>query len=240
MIVSAVAGLLTGLTLIVAIGAQNAFVLRQGIRREHLAPVVLICIAADTLLILLGTAGVGALVSDHPTAVRVVTWLGAAYLVGYGLLALRRATRPTGLEATAPASRGSVVATTLAITFLNPHVYLDTVLMLGSIANGHGEQRWAFATGASIGSVVWFTALGLGARALAGPLGRPGTWRVLDGVIGLTMIGLAVLLLVLPWRAAMPRATATLRSRASTRRTRSSSWPASRAPPPAASNRRCS
>ncbi|MFX4288002.1 LysE/ArgO family amino acid transporter [Janibacter sp. G349] len=194
--VSAVAGLLTGLTLIVAIGAQNAFVLRQGIRREHLAPVVLICIAADTLLIALGTAGVGALVSDHPGAVRVVTWLGAAYLVGYGLVALRRAASPTGLDAAAPAGRSSVIATTLAITFLNPHVYLDTVLMLGSIANGHGEQRWAFATGASIGSVVWFTALGLGARALAGPLGRPGTWRVLDGVIGLTMIGLAVLLLV--------------------------------------------
>lgn len=193
-IVSAVAGLLTGLTLIVAIGAQNAFVLRQGIRREHLAPVVLICIAADTLLILLGTAGVGALVSDHPTAVRVVTWLGAAYLVGYGLLALRRAASPEGFEATAPAGRGSVIATTLAITFLNPHVYLDTVLMLGSIANGHGEQRWSFATGAALGSIVWFTGLGLGARALAGPLGRPGTWRVLDGLIGLTMIGLAVLL----------------------------------------------
>ena len=143
MIVSAVAGLLTGLTLIIAIGAQNAFVLRQGIRREHLAPVVLICIAADTLLIALGTAGVGALVSDHPGAVRVVTWLGAAYLVGYGLVALRRAASPTGLDAAAPAGRGSVIATTLAITFLNPHVYLDTVLMLGSIANGHGEQRWA-------------------------------------------------------------------------------------------------
>lgn len=196
MIVSAVAGLLTGLTLIIAIGAQNAFVLRQGIRREHLAPVVLICIAADTLLIALGTAGVGALVSDHPGAVRVVTWLGAAYLVGYGLVALRRAASPTGLDAAAPAGRGSVIATTLAITFLNPHVYLDTVLMLGSIANGHGEQRWAFAAGAAIGSTVWFTALGLGARALAAPLGRPGTWRVLDGIIGVTMTGLAVLLLV--------------------------------------------
>ena len=98
------------------------------------------------------------------------------------------------MVATAPASRGSVVATTLAITFLNPHVYLDTVLMLGSIANGHGDQRWAFAGGAAVGSAVWFTALGLGARALAGPLGRPRTWRALDGVIGVTMVGLAVLL----------------------------------------------
>ncbi|WP_338537912.1 LysE/ArgO family amino acid transporter [Janibacter terrae] len=192
--VSALAGLLTGLTLIVAIGAQNAFVLRQGIRREHLAPVVLICIAADALLIGLGTAGVGALVGAHPELVRVVTWLGAAYLLGYGLVALRRAARPETLTADAPTSRGSVMMTTLAITFLNPHVYLDTVLMLGSIANGHGEQRWAFAGGAALGSTLWFSALGLGARALAGPLGRPGTWRVLDGVIGVTMIGLAVLL----------------------------------------------
>ena len=194
MTLSAIAGLLTGLTLIVAIGAQNAFVLRQGIRREHLGPVVLICIAADAMLIGLGTAGVGALVSGHPGLVRVVTWLGAAYLVGYGLIALRRAARPEGMVATAPASRGSVVATTLAITFLNPHVYLDTVLMLGSIANGHGDQRWAFAGGAAVGSAVWFTALGLGARALAGPLGRPRTWRALDGVLGVTMVGLAVLL----------------------------------------------
>ncbi|MCW4600787.1 LysE/ArgO family amino acid transporter [Janibacter hoylei] len=194
MLTTALAGLLTGLTLIVAIGAQNAFVLRQGIRREHLLPVVAICIAADATLIALGTGGVGALVSSHPGLVRVVTWVGAAYLVGYGLLALRRATRPTGLEATAPASRGSVVATTLAITFLNPHVYLDTVLMLGSIANGFEDERWAFAGGAVVGSTVWFTGLALGARALARPLASPRTWRVLEAVIGVTMIGLGVLL----------------------------------------------
>ena len=194
MLTTAVIGMLTGLTLIVAIGAQNAFVLRQGIRREHLVPVVLICIVADAVLIALGTAGIGAVVTAHPGLVRVVTWLGAAYLVGYGLLALWRATRPEGLTTTAPSSRGSVIATTLAITLLNPHVYLDTVLMLGSIANGHGEDRWAFAGGAALGSAVWFTVLGLGARALAGPLGRPGTWRVLDAVIGLTMIVLAGLL----------------------------------------------
>lgn len=192
---SALAGLLTGLTLIVAIGAQNAFVLRQGVRREHLVPVVLICIAADALLIGLGTAGVGAVVTARPGLVTVVSWLGAAYLTGYGLLALRRAARPEALRASTNTSRGSVIATTLAITFLNPHVYLDTVLMLGSIANGHGEQRWAFAGGAALGSALWFSALGLGARALAGPLGRPGTWRVLDAVIGVTMIGLALLLL---------------------------------------------
>lgn len=191
-LLTALAGLLTGLSLIVAIGAQNAFVLRQGIRREHLLPVVAICITADTLLIGLGTAGVGAVVDAHPGLVRVATWAGAAYLVGYGLLALRRATRPEGLEAKAPASRGSVVLTTLAITFLNPHVYLDTVLMLGSIAIGFGDERWVFAGGAMAGSTVWFAGLALGARALAAPLARPGTWRVLDGVIGATMIALAV------------------------------------------------
>lgn len=192
MLTTLLAGTLTGLTLIIAIGAQNAFVLRQGIRREHLLTVVLICITADALLIGLGTAGVGAVVDSHPGLVRVVTWAGGAYLVGYGLLALRRAARPEGLEATASASHGSVALTTLAITFLNPHVYLDTVLMLGSIATGFGEERWTFAVGAMAGSLIWFSGLGLGARALAGPLSRPATWRVLDGVIGLTMIGLAV------------------------------------------------
>nr|WP_185992632.1 LysE/ArgO family amino acid transporter [Janibacter cremeus] len=185
--------MLTGLALIVAIGAQNAFVMRQGLRREHVAQVVLICIAADATLILLGTAGVGVVVSSHPGLVQGVTWLGAAYLVGYGLLALRRAAAPGRLSVgAAPASRGSVVLTTLALTFLNPHVYLDTVLMLGSIANGFGDQRWAFAGGAVVGSIVWFTGLGLGARALAGPLGHPRTWRVVDGVIGVMMIALAV------------------------------------------------
>ncbi len=186
------AGTLTALTLIVAIGAQNAFVLRQALRREHLLPVVTICIVADASLIALGTAGIGAIVESHPSLVRAVVWLGAAYLVGYGLLALRRAARPEGMAAAAPSSRGSVVLTTLAITFLNPHTYLDTVLMLGSIANGFGDERWVFAGGAMVGSFLWFTGLAVGAHSLAGPLARPRTWRVLDGIIGVTMIALAV------------------------------------------------
>ncbi len=196
MLSTALAGMLTGLALIVAIGAQNAFVLRQGIRREHALTVVLVCIGADALLIGLGTAGVGALVESHPRALRVVTWVGVAYLVAYGLLSLRRAVSPGALSATAPASRGSVLLTTLAITFLNPHVYLDTVVMLGSIANGFDERRWVFAAGAAIGSLVWFTGLGLGARRLAGPLGRPRTWQVLDGLIGATMLMIAARLAV--------------------------------------------
>lgn len=196
MLTTVLAGVLSGLTLIIAIGAQNAFVLRQGIRREHLLPVVLICIGADTLLIGLGTAGVGALVDSHPSLVRVVTWAGAAYLVGYGLLALRRATRPEGLEAAATASRGSVVLTTLAITFLNPHVYLDTMVMLGNLANQHGDQRWTYTLGAITGSVLWFPALGLGARALAKPLNRPGTWRAVDIGVGVVMLLVALRLVV--------------------------------------------
>lgn len=194
MLTSALAGLATGLTLIVAIGAQNAFVLRQGIRREHIALVVVVCAAADALLIALGTAGVGALVEAHPGMVRVVTWLGAAYLVGYGVASVLRARRPGGLTEAVPASRGSVLATTLALTFLNPHVYLDTVVMLGSIATGHGDARWAFAAGAMGASLLWFAGLGIGARSLARPLARPRTWQVVDVVIGATMILLAVLL----------------------------------------------
>ncbi len=197
MLTIAFAGLLTGLTLIVAIGAQNAFVLRQGIRREHVGVVVVVCLAADAALIALGTAGVGALVQAHPGVLRLLTWVGAAYLVGYGVLSLRRATQRHALVEQAPASRGSVLTTTLALTFLNPHVYLDTVVMLGSIANGYTDGRWAFAGGAMVGSALWFTSLGLGARALAGPLARPRTWRVVDIVIGLTMIALAVRLLTL-------------------------------------------
>lgn len=190
MLLTALTGMLTGLALIVSIGAQNAFVLRQALRREHLLPVVLICIGADVLLISLGTVGVGALVSGHPGLVRAVTWVGVAYLVGFGLFSLRRAVRPGALSATTSASRGSVVLTILALTFLNPHVYLETVLMLGSLANGV-DARWAFAGGAMVGSVLWFAGLGLGARALAGPLGSPRTWRVVDGAVGVMMLAVA-------------------------------------------------
>ena len=194
MLIPLLAGLGLGFSLIIAIGAQNLFVLRQGLRREHVLVVAALCAVSDALLIGLGVSGIGLVLQALPWLVTVVRWAGALFLVGYGLLALRRATRPTGLEATAPASRGSVVATTLAITFLNPHVYLDTVLMLGSIANGFEDERWAFAGGAVVGRTVWFTGLALGARALARPLASPRTWRVLDAVIGVTMIGLGVLL----------------------------------------------
>lgn len=187
-------GMVSGLGLIIAIGAQNAFVLRQGIRREHVGVVVAICMTADIILILLGAAGVGALVSSQPTVLTVIRWLGAAYLLWFAWGALRSAARPAGLVPQAPASRGSVVATTLAVTLLNPHVYLDTVLLLGTLASAQGDYRWWFALGACVGSAVWFTVLGLGARALSRPLSSPTTWRVVDLLVAAVMIALAVLL----------------------------------------------
>ncbi len=187
-------GFAAGLALIVAIGAQNAYVLRQGLRREHVGAVAAVCLAADIALIAAGTLGIGALVERAPTVLDLLRWAGAAYLVWFAASSFRSAARPGRLTETNDRSRGSVVLTAAALTFLNPHVYLDTVVMLGSLANTHGTLRWAFAAGAMAASAVWFTGLGFGARALAGPLGRPTTWRVLDVVIGLVMLGLAVYL----------------------------------------------
>ncbi len=190
-------GLFTGLSLIVAIGAQNAFVLRQGLSREHIGTVILICIAGDVLLISAGVAGVGALVQSHPTVLTVCRWLGAAYLFWFGVRSLLAARHPSALGAGTPTARGSVAAVALTITFLNPHVYLDTVLMLGNIANQQGAAgRWWFAVGACVGSVVWFTVIGYGARYAARWMSRPGTWRVLDVLVGLTMLTVAVLLVL--------------------------------------------
>lgn len=187
-------GFATSLSLIVAIGAQNALVLRQGIRNEHVLPVVILCALSDLVLILAGVAGVGALVTAHPQLLTVARYGGAVFLVGYGLLAARRALRPTTLTPSdaGPASLKSVLLTCLALTFLNPHVYLDTVVLLGTLASQQGDARWRFGAGAAAASLVWFFGLGFGARKLAGLFAKPSTWRVLDGVIALTMIGLGV------------------------------------------------
>ena len=186
-------GLTTGLALIIAIGAQNAFVLRQGIRREHVGVVVALCMLSDAALILGGTAGIGALVSRFPEALDVLRWGGAAYLTWWAVRSFVSAARPSSLAAEVPRSRGSVITTTLALTYLNPHVYLDTVVLLGGLANQYGpDARWIFAAGAVVGSVVWFSGLGYGARALSGVLNNPRTWRVVDLVIGVFMLALAV------------------------------------------------
>lgn len=190
-------GLFTGLSLIVAIGAQNAFVLRQGLSREHIGTVILICIAGDVLLINAGVAGVGAVVQSHPAVLTACRWLGAAYLVWFGVRSLLAARQPSSLGTGAPTARGSVAAVALTITFLNPHVYLDTVLMLGNIANQQGAgDRWWFAAGACLGSVAWFTLIGYGARYAARWMSRPGTWRVLDVLVAVTMLTVAVLLIL--------------------------------------------
>jgi L-lysine exporter family protein LysE/ArgO len=192
-------GLLTGLSLIVAIGAQNAYVLRQGLARDRVGVVVAICAASDVLLIVAGVAGVGVLVENAGWALDAVRWLGVAFLTVYGVTSLWRAHSPEALRAAdAPASSlGGVAARALALTWLNPHVYLDTVLLLGSLAASHGPGgRWWFAVGAGLASVAWFLGLGYGARLLSPLLARPRAWQVLDVLIGLTMLTIAVSLAV--------------------------------------------
>ena len=191
---SFVPGLLVGLSLIVAIGAQNAFVLRQGLRREHVGIVVAICAVSDLVLILAGVAGIGTIVERAPAALEVVRWLGVAFLTTYGVLSLWRARSADALHAASaePASRSSVALRAVALTWLNPHVYLDTVLLLGGVAATHGDGRWWFAAGASAGSLLWFAGLGYGARRLHRVLSSPRAWQVLEVLIGLTMLLIAL------------------------------------------------
>jgi L-lysine exporter family protein LysE/ArgO len=197
-LLTAVAGFGTGLSLIVAIGAQNTFVLRQGIRRHAVLPVVAICAVSDAVLIALGVGGLGALVLAVPAALTVVGLVGGVFLLAYGFLAARRALRPATMHITgAPAaSPRRAVLTCLALTWLNPHVYLDTVLLLGTVSAHRGDLRWAFGAGAVLGSLCWFTALGFGARLLTGFFARPSSWRVLDGLVAATMVTLGVTLVV--------------------------------------------
>lgn len=187
-------GFLTAAALIVAIGAQNAYVLRQGIRGEHVVPVIAVCTISDVILICAGIAGVGAVITAHPHALTVVKFGGAAFLIGYGVLAARRAFQPSALNPAerTPARLAEVLITCLTLTWLNPHVYLDTVVLLGSLANEHHEQRWLFGIGAVTASAVWFTGLGFGARRLARLFATPMTWRILDGVIAVTMTLLGI------------------------------------------------
>ncbi|MDM4722464.1 LysE/ArgO family amino acid transporter [Micromonospora sp. WMMA1363] len=198
MIASALAGFSITVALVVAIGAQNAFVLRQGLRREHVVPVVLTCAASDALLIGAGIAGMGALVANRPTLVTAVRWGGAAFLLCYALLAARRALRPDALRPAddrPPARLRTTLLTCLAFTYLNPHVYLDTVLLLGGVAQQH-PHRWLFGVGAAAGSLAWFTVLGAGAYRLGPLLARTAVWRILDGAVAVMMATLAAALLL--------------------------------------------
>ena len=198
-LLAALSGLGLGLSLIVAIGAQNAFVLRQGLLRSHVGPVVAVCVVSDVVLIAAGVAGAGAVVQGRPALLDAVRVAGAVFLAAYGLLAARRALRPQAMGAragVAAASAAATVTTALGLTWLNPHVYLDTVVLLGSIAQSHPGRQWWFAAGAAAGSAAWFTALGYGAALLRPLFARPAAWRVLDAVIALVMLALAASLVV--------------------------------------------
>lgn len=191
-------GLALSLGLIVAIGAQNAFVLRQGLRREHVGSVVLFCAMADALLISAGVMGMARALGERPGLARALALAGAVFLAAYGWQALRRARRSQQLLATegrAGISRGAALAQAMAFTLLNPHVYLDTLLLVGSIgAQQPAALRGWFVVGASCASLFWFVLLGFGARWLAPWFARPRAWQVLDALIGMTMFTLAALL----------------------------------------------
>ena len=197
----ALAGFLVGGGLIVAIGAQNAFVLRQGLSRRHVFPVALFCSLSDALLILLGVGGLGALVVASPALLKVATWGGAAFLLAYGAFAFRRALSPSAMTMadTSSASLPAALAACAAFTFLNPHVWLDTVVLVGSISATHGVQgRWVFGLGAAFASFCWFFSLAYGARLLDPLFAKPRAWRILDLLIGGVMWTIAATLLMRP------------------------------------------
>jgi L-lysine exporter family protein LysE/ArgO len=190
-------GLFTGLSLIIAIGAQNAFVIRQGLTRRYVFTVVAICTVIDASLIALGIGGLGAAIAGLPWLLEVIRWFGIAYLTWFGIKSVISATKsqtldPTGVESK---SAGKVITTVLAMSLLNPHVYLDTVIFVGGVGNTFGQNRWSFALGAMLASLVWFTSIGYGAKAASRFMSKPIFWKVLDGVIAVIMFSLAVTLL---------------------------------------------
>lgn len=182
-----------GASLIIAIGAQNAFILRQGILRQHVFVLCMICAVADAVLIAIGVAGVGAIIASSPNLLIVIRTAGAAFLLWYAWVAIRRAMNPQGLDANVQSSPGlkAAVGTCLAFTFLNPHVYVDTVLLVGASAPHEGTAKTAYALGAMLASFVWFFALGYGARLLEPVFKKPRAWQVLDTIIAIVMLLIA-------------------------------------------------
>jgi L-lysine exporter family protein LysE/ArgO len=199
---AAVAGFIASAGLIIAIGAQNAFVLRQGLKSQHVGLVVTLCAFSDILLILLGVAGIGVLVQKWPGLFELMRFGGAAFLGIYGLMAAKRAWRGSASLATTAVGQESwrrVMVTCLAFTFLNPHVYLDTMILLGSLSTRYPDTlRWVFAFGACLASVAWFASLGYGARLLQPVFRNPRAWRWLDGLIAVFMLALCLLLVLRP------------------------------------------
>lgn len=197
---AAVAGLGLGLGLIVAIGAQNAFVLRQGLRREHVFAVCLTCAVSDAMLIAVGVAGFGAIIAAVPWLEPLMRYGGAAFLAVYSgrsfLSAMRSGGRLDPAEEATGAGLGATLLTCLAFTWLNPHVYLDTVVLLGSVSTQYEGQKIQFALGAICASFLFFFSLGYGARLLRPLFARPSAWRVLDVAIGVVMAMIAIDLIV--------------------------------------------
>ena len=202
MLATFLSGLGTGAGLIIAIGAQNAFVLRQGLLRQHVLPVVLVCIGGDILCICAGVAGMGALIRTNEWLLEFFRWGGALFLTVYGISAARRAASGNGsmqISEVGACSFMKAITSCLAFTFLNPHVYLDTVVLLGSIAAQYGEDlKWTFASGALTASVLWFTGLGFGARLLLPIFQNRKAWRILDTLIALVMWAIALTLVLNP------------------------------------------
>jgi len=189
-------GFFTGLSLIIAIGAQNAFVIRQGLTRRHVFTVVAICSLIDASLIALGIGGLGAAIQGLPWLLEVIRWFGVAYLTWFGIKSVISATKsqtldPSGVESK---SVGKVIATVVTLSLLNPHVYLDTVIFVGGVGNTFGDNRWYFAFGAMLASLIWFTSIGYGAKAASRFMSKPIFWKVLDAVIAVIMFALAVTL----------------------------------------------
>ena len=186
-------GFFAGLGLIVAIGAQNAFVIRQGLTRQHVFVVVAICAIADAALIALGIAGLGAIIQGLPWLLEGVRWFGVAYLTWFGIKSIRSAFKNEVMDiyGAQTTSLKKVVAAVLGFTLLNPHVYLDTVILLGSISNQFAEDRWVFGLGAMTASIVWFSSIGFGAKAASRFMSKPIFWRVLDSLIAVVMFSIA-------------------------------------------------
>ena len=189
-------GLFAGFSLIIAIGAQNAFVIRQGLTKKHVFLVVAICATADTALIFLGAAGLGQVIKSAPSLIEFIRWFGVSYLLWFAYKSIRSAFSIQNLElgeAQSP-TRGKVITSVLAFTFINPHVYLDTVIFLGSLANQFENQRWVFAFGASTASIIWFSVIGFGARSASKYMSKPIFWKVLDLSIAVVMVTIALYL----------------------------------------------
>ena len=194
--VAIIPGFLAGLSLIIAIGAQNAFVIRQGLTKKFVLLTVLICAFSDALLIALGASGLGALIKSNRNILEFVRWFGVIYLLWFAFKSAKSAFKQATLDSAGDASadKKSVILTVLALTFLNPHVYLDTVILLGSISNQFGSDKWFFAFGGMLASFTWFTAIGFGARSASRFMARPIFWKILDSLIAVIMLSIGVFL----------------------------------------------